>query len=99
MRCSMEATIVRGPMEGSWALGYYYVLFADADGIRLEVNFVVDRGSSPVTPSRNAWGSTSSEPDTHPAAWRLWYRSPKGNAPATILSIDLSVVNCQQVDS
>jgi hypothetical protein len=50
-------------------------------------------------PSRNAWGSTSSEPDTHPAAWRLWYRSAKGNAPATVVSIDLSVINTQQVDA
>ena len=31
----MDATIVRGPMEGSWAPGYYYVLFEDPDGIRL----------------------------------------------------------------
>ena len=40
----MEATIVRGPMEGSWAPGYYYVLFEDPDGIRLEVNFVPGAG-------------------------------------------------------
>jgi catechol 2,3-dioxygenase-like lactoylglutathione lyase family enzyme len=33
----MKATIVRGPMEGTWAPGYYYVLFEDPDGIRLEV--------------------------------------------------------------
>lgn len=32
--------IVSGPMEGIWAPGYYYVLFDDPDGIRLEVNFV-----------------------------------------------------------
>ena len=38
------ATIVRGPMEGSWAPGYYYVLFEDPDGIRLEVNFVPGAG-------------------------------------------------------
>jgi catechol 2,3-dioxygenase-like lactoylglutathione lyase family enzyme len=49
--------------------------------------------------ARTAIGIEPCDPDTHPAAWRLWYRSPKGNAPATILSIDLSVVNCQQVDS
>jgi Glyoxalase/Bleomycin resistance protein/Dioxygenase superfamily len=36
----MNATIVRGPMEGSWAPGYYYVLFEDPDGIWLEVNYV-----------------------------------------------------------
>jgi hypothetical protein len=37
MCCSskeMNATIVRGPMEGNWAPGYYYVLFEDPDGIR-----------------------------------------------------------------
>ena len=36
----MGATIVRGPLEGDWAPGYYYVLFEDPDGIRIEVNFV-----------------------------------------------------------
>ena len=40
----MNATIVRGPMEGTWAPGYYYVLFEDPDGIRLEVNFVPGTG-------------------------------------------------------
>src|ERR1700722_4636425 len=25
----MSATIIRGPLEGSWAPGYYYVLFED----------------------------------------------------------------------
>jgi catechol 2,3-dioxygenase-like lactoylglutathione lyase family enzyme len=30
----MNATIVRGPLEGTWAPGYYYVLFEDPDGIR-----------------------------------------------------------------
>jgi catechol 2,3-dioxygenase-like lactoylglutathione lyase family enzyme/protein tyrosine phosphatase (PTP) superfamily phosphohydrolase (DUF442 family) len=38
------ATVVRGPMEGTWAPGYYYVLFEDPDGIRLEVNFVPGAG-------------------------------------------------------
>ena len=32
--------IVRGPEERDWAPGYYYVLFEDPDGIRLEVNHV-----------------------------------------------------------
>jgi catechol 2,3-dioxygenase-like lactoylglutathione lyase family enzyme len=36
----MNATIVGGPLEGTWAPGYYYVLFEDPDGIWLEVNFV-----------------------------------------------------------
>src|SRR5271169_751448 len=40
----MDATIVRGPQEGTWAPGYYYVLFEDPDGIRLEVNFVLGAG-------------------------------------------------------
>jgi catechol 2,3-dioxygenase-like lactoylglutathione lyase family enzyme len=40
----MHATIVRGPLEGSWAPGYYYVLFEDPDGIRLEVNHVPGAG-------------------------------------------------------
>ena len=36
--------IVRGPCDGAWAPGYYYVLFEDPDGIRLEVNFVPGAG-------------------------------------------------------
>jgi catechol 2,3-dioxygenase-like lactoylglutathione lyase family enzyme len=40
----MAATIVRGPQEGAWAPGYYYVLFEDPDGIRLEVNHVPGAG-------------------------------------------------------
>ena len=38
------APIVRGPLEGSWAPGYYYVLFEDPDGIRLELNHVPGAG-------------------------------------------------------
>ena len=40
----MSATIVRGPLEGTWAPGYYYVLFEDPDGIRLEINYVPGKG-------------------------------------------------------
>ena len=40
----LGATIVRGPEDGDWAPGYYYVLFEDPDGIRLEVNFVPGQG-------------------------------------------------------
>jgi len=40
----MAATIIRGPEEGNWAPGYYYVLFEDPDGIRLEVCFVPGAG-------------------------------------------------------
>src|SRR3954449_13580417 len=40
----MNAKIVRGPLEGTWAPGYYYVLFEDPDGIRLEVCHVPGAG-------------------------------------------------------
>jgi catechol 2,3-dioxygenase-like lactoylglutathione lyase family enzyme len=40
----MGATIVRGPMEGDWAPGYYYVLFEDPDGIRGEICHVPGAG-------------------------------------------------------
>jgi len=40
----MDATIMRGPEQGNWAPGYYYVLFEDPDGIRLEVNSVPGAG-------------------------------------------------------
>lgn len=39
-----QAAIVRGPMEGGWAPGYYYVLFEDPDGIRLEICHVPGKG-------------------------------------------------------
>ena len=38
------AKIVHPPEEGSWAPGYYSVLFEDPDGIRLEVNHVPGKG-------------------------------------------------------
>ncbi len=40
----MGANIVVGASEGHWAPGYYYVLFEDPDGIRLEVNYVPGQG-------------------------------------------------------
>jgi catechol 2,3-dioxygenase-like lactoylglutathione lyase family enzyme len=40
----MDATIVRGPQEGTWAPGCCCVLFEDPDGIRLELNFVPGAG-------------------------------------------------------
>ena len=40
----MKARIVRGPLDGAWAPGYYYILFEDPDGIRLEVNYVPGQG-------------------------------------------------------
>jgi len=38
------ATIVRGPLNGDWAPGYYYVLAEDPDGIRVEINYVPGAG-------------------------------------------------------
>jgi catechol 2,3-dioxygenase-like lactoylglutathione lyase family enzyme len=40
----LDATILRGPEESTWAPGYYSVLFEDPDGIRLEVNHVPGAG-------------------------------------------------------
>ena len=40
----LGARIVHPPEEGSWAPGYYSVLFEDPDGARLEVNLVPGRG-------------------------------------------------------
>ena len=38
------ATIVRGPLAGDWAPGYYYVLAEDPDGIRVEICHVPGAG-------------------------------------------------------
>lgn len=40
----MGAHIVSHAQEGKWAPGYYYVLFEDPDGIRVEINFVPGEG-------------------------------------------------------
>lgn len=39
-----NATIVHPPEEGTWAPGYYSVLFEDPAGIRLEANYVPGKG-------------------------------------------------------
>ena len=44
LAAGLGAKLVRGPEVGEWAPGYYYVLFEDPDGIRLEVNFVPGTG-------------------------------------------------------
>ncbi len=53
----MGAFIDRGPVEANWAPGYYYIVFEDPDGIRLEVNFVPGKGllatEKPLSPSEN----------------------------------------------
>ena len=48
----MKAYIDRGPMEGPWVNGYYYIVFEDPNGIRLEVNFVPGSG---VLDSKNTF--------------------------------------------
>ena len=51
----MGAFIDRGPIEGSFAPGYYYIVFEDPDGVRLEVNYVPGKGLlvglNPLSPS------------------------------------------------
>ena len=38
------AKIIHEPEEGSWAPGYYSVLFEDPDGVRIEINHVPGKG-------------------------------------------------------
>lgn len=40
----LGAKIVHPPEDGTWAPGYYSVLFEDPDGIRLELNHVPGQG-------------------------------------------------------
>ena len=40
----IKANIIRGPINGNWVKGYYYIVFEDPDGIRLEVNYVPNKG-------------------------------------------------------
>jgi catechol 2,3-dioxygenase-like lactoylglutathione lyase family enzyme len=40
----LRAHIVHGPEEGSFAPGYYSILFEDPDGIRVEFNHVPGKG-------------------------------------------------------
>lgn len=60
----MGAVIDRGPIEGGWAPGYYYIVFEDPDGIRLEVNYVPGKGllafEQPLSPSSDPnWDQNS----------------------------------------
>ena len=50
---AMGAKVDRGPLEGDFAPGYYYIVFEDPDGIRLEVNFVPGRGLLATDPPLN----------------------------------------------
>ena len=55
---NMGAKIDRGPLFGDFAPGYYYIVFEDPDGIRLEVNYVPGKGlfagaDGPLVPSED----------------------------------------------
>jgi len=53
---NQKVKIVHPPEEGSWAPGYYSVLFEDPAGIRLEVNYVPGKGIFEEGVSFNAGG-------------------------------------------
>lgn len=52
---AMGGFIDRGPMEREFAPGYYFFVFEDPDGIRLEVNHIPGKGllakDKPMSPS------------------------------------------------
>ena len=57
----------RGPVEGDWAPGYYFIVFEDPDGIRLEVNFIPGKGllaqDPPISPSDDPdWDQNAGRP-------------------------------------
>ena len=59
---AMGAKIDRGPMEREWAPGYYFFVFEDPDGIRLEINYIPGKGllagDTPAAPSDDTdWGA------------------------------------------
>lgn len=61
----MGAYIDRGPLEGDWAPGYYFIVFEDPDGIRLEINYVPGKGllatPEPMSPSSDPnWDQNAS---------------------------------------
>ena len=101
----MNATIVRGPQEGTWAPGYYYVLFEDPDGIRLEVNFVPGAGLLADGLSSTPVQATSEAPDP-PSGFRAapyngdgptiaqpWCWSISANS-LSLISANLRCVRC-----
>ena len=58
---AMGAKVDRGPMEREWAPGYYFFVFEDPDGIRLEINHIPGKGlfagDIPAAPSDDPdWG-------------------------------------------
>jgi catechol 2,3-dioxygenase-like lactoylglutathione lyase family enzyme len=61
----LGAYIDRGPLEGNFAPGYYYFVFEDPDGIRLEINFIPGKGLL-VTPDQPLVPSTDPNWDQNP---------------------------------
>jgi catechol 2,3-dioxygenase-like lactoylglutathione lyase family enzyme len=64
---AMGAHVDRGPLEGDWAPGYYFIVFEDPDGIRLEVNFIPGKGllvsDPPINPSSDPdWDQNAGPP-------------------------------------
>ena len=64
---SMGAHVDRGPLDGPFAPGYYYIVFEDPDGIRLEVNFIPGKGllaqDPPLEPSSDPnWDQNAGRP-------------------------------------
>jgi catechol 2,3-dioxygenase-like lactoylglutathione lyase family enzyme len=58
--------IDRGPLEGDWAPGYYFFVFEDPDGIRLEVNFIPGKGLLAQDPPLNPSPDPDWTQDTKP---------------------------------
>jgi len=52
-------------MEGNFAPGYYFFVFEDPDGIRLEINFIPGKGLL-VSPDKPLVPSTDPEWDQNP---------------------------------
>jgi len=65
----MGVPIDRGPLEGDWAPGYYFLVFEDPDGIRLEVNFIPGKGLLAADPPLNP--STDPDWDQNPGPPRF----------------------------
>jgi catechol 2,3-dioxygenase-like lactoylglutathione lyase family enzyme len=73
----MDATIVRGPHEGNWAPGYYYVLFEDPDGIRSEL--------CARSWSSRGWDSVQPHDGLRLRFWTQVYRRQRDDLPPVAL--------------
>jgi len=59
----MGAYIDRGPIEREWAGGYYFFVFEDPDGIRLEINHVLGKGLLDGDQPENSGGVANFDPN------------------------------------